>query len=198
MALKFVELNKKSHEASVPPPAPPPVTRKAKKAKPPVAAPEMAAVTAQTPAGAVAEALPTIHVPSVDPQALTPIEALTQEFCGLYKQYVEHDMKDIVKRMDEIKKELQGVANEQMDAKKVAVFSCKDGTMTFSERGKSYEVHDPMALVTALNDKFGPEVAFSVVAIALTPLRKILSENELKKYLKEEPGARTLKLVTLT
>jgi hypothetical protein len=193
MALKFVELNPKSHLSLAPPPAAP---KKPKKAKPSVAAPVETAVAA--PEAAAAAFVEAMHLPTVDTEALTPTEALTQEFVGLYRRYVEHDMKDIVKRMDEIKKDLQTVANDEMDAKKPATFSCKDGTMTFSERGKAYDVEDPMALVTALNDKFGPEVAFSVVAIALTPLRKILSEQELKKYLKESPGARTLKLVTLT
>jgi hypothetical protein len=194
MALKFVELNKQSHL----PPAPPPAAPKAKAKAKVKAAPVETAVTPLEAAQALIEAHPVLSIPPVDAHALTPVEALTQEFVGLYRRYVEHDMKDIVKRMDEIKKDLQTVANEEMDAKKPATFSCKEGTMTFSERGKAYDVEDPMALVTALNDKFGPEVAFSVVAIALTPLRKILSEQELKKYLKESPGARTLKLVTLT
>ena len=194
MALKFVELNSKSH-SPIPTPAPPPAARKAKKPKAPVAAPVETAVAPEDPAAALAQAL---HTPSIEPEELTSTEALTLEFCGLYRRYVEYDMKDVVKRMDEIKKDLQAVANDTMDAKKPAIFTSAGGTMTFSERGKSYDVLDPMALVQALNDKFGPEVAFSVVAIALTPLRKILSEQELKKYLTESPGARTLKLVTLT
>lgn len=136
-----------------------------------------------------------MHVPAVESAPMTEVEAMTEEFLALHRLFVLYDMKTVIKRMDDLKKALQTIANETMDAKKPATFTCKDGSLTFSERSKVAEVLNPMALVTALNEKFGPEVAFSVVEIALTPLRKILTEQELKKHLVDVPGFRTLKVV---
>lgn len=123
------------------------------------------------------------------------IEALTTEYLELYKKYDYFEVKALVKRMDEIRKYLQTVANETVDEKKPAVFACKEGELEFSERGKSSHVPNPLALLQVLLEKFGPEVTASVITIAITPLRKVLSEFELKKYLKEEPGIRTIRAV---
>jgi hypothetical protein len=52
-----------------------------------------------------------------------------------------------------------------------------------------------LTLIQDLTTKFGAHVAESVVDIAITPLRKILSDYELQKYLTEHPGSRTLRAV---
>ena len=56
-------------------------------------------------------------------------------------------------------------------------------------------VKNAMDLVRDLIEKFDHDVAFSVVDIAITPLRKILNEVELHAYLDEQPGSRTLRAV---
>lgn len=123
------------------------------------------------------------------------VEALTVEYIELYKKYDYFEVKAMLKRMEEIKKQLQTVANETMDKDKPAVFTSKAGEVEFSERGKKTEVPDPLGLIQMLLSKFGVDVAASVVDIALTPLRKVLSEFEMKAHTKEEPGSRTLKAV---
>lgn len=134
----------------------------------------------------------------VDTPASTDVGTMTQEFITLYKTFTSIDGKNVVKRMEEIKKSLQTIANDTMDKDKPAVFSCPNGELIFSERGKVTEIPDPIVLVADLVEKFGTEVAFSAVNIALGPLRKILSEMELQKYVTEVPGSRTLKVVKVT
>jgi len=138
-----------------------------------------------------------LHKVLVEPvvEQPTDIQTLTQEFIALYQKYEQYEVKELVSAMDKIKKQLSAYANETQDDTKPVVFKCAAGEIEFSERSKVCEITDPKALIEELVEKFGLEVAFSVVNIALTPLRKILSELELKKYSEEKPGHRTLKSV---
>lgn len=131
----------------------------------------------------------------VQPPELSDVQVLTTEYIELWKKYDYFEVKDLLKRMDDIRKTLVAIANETMDSKKPAVFSCPVGEVEFSVRGTVAEVPDPLTLVHDLLHKFGPEVTATVVDIAITPLRKVLSDFELKKYLVEQPGIRTLKSV---
>ena len=139
--------------------------------------------------------------PVVEPQkvlvqpGVTEVQALTAEYIELWKKFDYFEVKALLKRMDDIRKQLVTVANETMDEKKPAIFSCPAGEVEFSERNKVADVPDPLLLIQELLTKFGPEVTASVINIAITPLRKVLSEFELKKYLKEEPGIRTIRAV---
>lgn len=148
----------------------------------------------------VLEVLPEVEAVVIPETVLvqTPVsevEALTAEYIELWKKFDYFEVKALVKRMDEVRKTLQSIANETMDEKKPAVFSCPTGEIEFSERGKTSTIPDPLALVQELLSKFGPEVTATVVDIAITPLRKLLSDFELKKHMIEEPGGRTLKSV---
>ena len=134
-----------------------------------------------------------IHTPQV--QAETEIQALTKEYIELRQKYDYFEVKELTRRMEEIRKQLHAVANETMDGNQPAVFSCSIGEIEFSERQKAAEVPDPLVLIQELLVKFGPEATTSVVDIAITPLRKLLSEFELKKHLAEVPGSRTLRAV---
>jgi len=148
----------------------------------------------------VVEVSPVIE-PVVEPQKVlvqTPpseVEALTAEYIELYRKYTYFEVKDMVKRMDDIRKSLLSVANETMEDKKPAIFACSQGEVEFSERVNKTEVPNPLLLIKVLLDKFGPDAAASAVDIALGPLRKLLSEQERKMYLTEVPGGRTLKSV---
>lgn len=122
-------------------------------------------------------------------------EALTSEYIELYRKYDYFEVKAMIKRMDEIRKQLLAIANETMDEKKPAIFTSPQGEVEFSIRNKVAEVPEPLTLVKDLLEKFGPEVTASVVDIAITPLRQLLSEFELQKYLVDVPGGRTIKSV---
>ena len=126
---------------------------------------------------------------------LSEVEALTDEYIELYKKFDYFEVKAMIKRMDEIRKQLVTIANATVDEKKPAVFASPKGEVEFSERGKVAEVPNPLQLMAELLEKFGPEVTASIINVAITPLRKVLSEHELKKHLKEEPGGRILKSV---
>jgi hypothetical protein len=134
-------------------------------------------------------------IPKVVDIPHSEVEALTAEYISLYQKFEYFEVKTLVKRMEDIRKQLVTVANETMDDKKPAVFSCAEGEVVFSERGTKAEVQDPLALTHTLLEKFGPEVTATVVDIAITPLRKLLSEFELKQHLTDVPGVRTLKSV---
>lgn len=126
-------------------------------------------------------------------QTTTELEAMVGEYLELWKKYDYFEVKAMVKRMEEIRKALVAHANDTMDNAKPAIFTCPQGEVEFSERGKVATVPAPLALVQDLLLKFGPEVTESVVDIGITALRKVLSDFELKKYLVDEPGTRTLK-----
>lgn len=146
----------------------------------------------------VAEVSPVIEpvvIPKVLQPTLTDTQTLTAEYIELWKKFDYFEVKNLIKRMDEIRKQLVTVANATMADKKPAIFTCPQGEVEFSERGTVSEVPNPLALIQDLLIKFGPEVTTSVVDIGITALRKVLSDFELKKYLVEQPGSRTLKAV---
>lgn len=134
-------------------------------------------------------------IPKVVETPLSGVEALTAEYISLYEKFEYFEVKTLVKRMDEIRKQLVAIANETLEDKHPAVFVCPQGEIEFSERTTKAEAENPLALVHFLLDKFGPEVTTTVVDIAITPLRKLLSEFELKQHLTDVPGVRTLKSV---
>lgn len=141
------------------------------------------------------EATAPVQKVAIETKPMTEAEVLAQEYIVLYRQYVEHDVKNLTKRMEELRKALQSIANETVEASLPAIFKCDDGEIEFSPRGKEEEVSDPKKLLQDLTEKFGIDVAMNVVRIAITPLREILSSLELKKYMKEKQGSRTLKMV---
>ena len=141
-------------------------------------------------------AVPTLIIPKI--QALSETEALTSEFLTLQERLNSIDGKELLKRMEAIRKQLQAVANVQIPDDQKAVFSCPLGEVEFSPRGETLEIADPQGLIAFLNNKFGIDVAFSVVSILLTPLRKILTEGEILQFGKKEPGSRTIKDVRFT
>jgi len=136
------------------------------------------------------------HKVQVAEQAeLTDLEKLTVEYIQLYQKFAYFDGKALLSRMEEIRKQLVAVANQSVDDGTIAIFSSPQGEIEFSARGKTNTVPEPLVLVNHLLEKFGAEATETVVDIAITPLRKLLSDYELKSYLKEEPGSRTLKAV---
>lgn len=123
------------------------------------------------------------------------IVAMTAEYIQLWQKFEYFEVKTLVKRMDDLRKALVAVANETVDQNQPAIFSSPAGQVEFTERSKDAIVKDPLALINTLMKKFGPEATASIVDVALTPLRKMLSEFELAKYLVNEPGSRKVRAV---
>lgn len=137
----------------------------------------------------------TVPEPTVVPaiQSKTEVEAMTEEYIILFQKLEQVGGKKLLSRMEEIRKKLVADANENVADDKPAVFKCETGEVRFSERGESTKIPEPMQLIKNLEQKFGSDVAYSIVNIAITPLKKILSDMELTKYITKEPGSRTLK-----
>lgn len=145
---------------------------------------------------------PDIHIPKVETQhvegALVLGQQLATEYLKLYRKFESIDGKNLVKKLEELRKAMATIANTTMPADKVALFECDEGMMEFSERGTITEVENPVTLVEHLVAKFGVVVAFSCVKIGITELRKILSEHEMKKFVKQTDGTRMLKGIVLS
>ena len=90
--------------------------------------------------------------PVVEPQkvfvqpGLSDIQTLTTEYIELWKKFDYFEVKALIKRMEDIRKQLVTIANETMDEKKPAIFSCPAGDVEFSERGTKSEVEFPIAV----------------------------------------------------
>jgi hypothetical protein len=139
----------------------------------------------------------TIHQPKIisGHQELSEDEVLTNELITLYKEYEAFNGKKIAERIDQLKKHLQSIANENLDPESVAVFSSPLGEVEFSKRANGVAITDAVALLEKLIQQFGMETAISVVKIGMGDLKKLLSEHELAAYTKAEYGSRTLKAV---
>ena len=127
-------------------------------------------------------------------EELTEAEALTQEYMILWKKLEEIGGKKLLARMEDLRKSLQSIANEEDPDQPIAFASAK-GSLVFSARTKVLEIHDLLDLWEHLSLKFGVVAALSVMKVSITDLRKMLSENEIKKWADEKLGGRILKSV---
>jgi hypothetical protein len=121
--------------------------------------------------------------------------ALTSEYVGLYKKLETVGGKTLLARMERIKKALQDYANANLPKAEVARFDSPEGTLEYSELSDETIVQDPQKLVAHLQEKFGTEVAFSVVRVSLGDLKKVLSPMEMEAFTTKQNGSRTLKAV---
>lgn len=131
-------------------------------------------------------------------QAMSEVEALVHEYITLQQKYDEYEVKALTKRMDELKKQMQSIANAEGEDGKPYKFTAPNGYVLFSERGEVAEVENPLELVKHIQTHFGPAAANAIVKIGITELRKILTEAELKNWIKKNPGSRTLKAAVAT
>lgn len=120
---------------------------------------------------------------------------MVQEYLELRQKYDYFEVKTLVTRMEDLRKALVAHANATMEDKHPAIFGCAAGEIEFSPRGTVATVPDPLVLIQTLVEKFGADVATSVIDIGITSLRKVLSEHELKAYLVDQPGPRSLRAV---
>ena len=92
-----------------------------------------------------------LHKVLVQPQ--TNVEALTTEYLDLWRKFEYFEVKDMLKRMDDLRKQLVTIANETMDAKKPAVFSLRGRRMEFSERGTTSGRAQPASAYSRVADE---------------------------------------------
>jgi hypothetical protein len=128
-------------------------------------------------------------------EAMTEDEALVSEYIHLYKELEKHDVSQITKRMDEIKKQLQLIANEEVADESPAIFTSPAGEIEFSKRSEVKTFNEPADLLEKLVETHGLEAVKSVVKIQIGPLGKLLSDNEMAKFYTLKPGSRSLKEV---
>lgn len=136
-----------------------------------------------------------VEAPPISLSVVNELEAMVQEYLILHTKYVKLEIKQITDRMEEIKKILHETANEDVPAAEICIFSCDQGELEFTPRAIKTVVPVPITLLTALTHKFGVEAAYSVVNIAITPLKKMLSEKELEPFVEKIPESRKLKEV---
>lgn len=125
----------------------------------------------------------------------TDQEMLVDELVQLELKMQSVDMKDVVKRMTEIKKELQSIAETFADDEPV-VFTGSLGCVEFSAKANltKVELPDAPTLLKKLVKKFGADAAYDTVAFSLTKLKKLLSENELSEFTTIMKGSRISKI----
>lgn len=122
----------------------------------------------------------------------TENQALVREYVDLKTKYDELDMKATIDRMEQIKKQLQGAANEEGVADQPYVFETDYGQMVYSPRANTKVVANKTKLFDYLLEKHGSEALMSVINVAMGPLGKVLSAGEMKKFIINEPGSRSL------
>ena len=146
-----------------------------------------------------------VHAPKIQPMSVsveeTETQVLTEAWCDeyiqLHQKWEQLEGKKLLDRMNKLKSDLQLIANQSIDKDQVAVFSSALGEIEFSKRSTVKEISDTQLLVSALVEKLGSAAAFSCVKIGMSELKRLLSENEMKHYVQETPGSRTLKEVRL-
>src|ERR1017187_8863943 len=126
---------------------------------------------------------------------VTETEALVNEYIILDQKYTEFEGDKIAKRMTELKKILQSIANDTMAPEELGVVYGTIGELVFSKRIDSIEFpqESKEILIKHLLGEFGPEVLAQVAKLGVTDLRKVLSENEIENFAQHVWGARTLK-----
>lgn len=122
-------------------------------------------------------------------------EMLVDELITLDLQLKSIDTASLEKRISEIKKELQSIAQEQPHDQPVT-FTGMMGEVVFSACSKLTKVQLPDAptLLKSLVKKFGVDAAYDAITFNLTKLKKLLSENELAEWTTIEEGSRVSKI----
>jgi hypothetical protein len=130
----------------------------------------------------------------VDMTEATLEQQLTYEYLLLHQIYTDLEIKKTVDRMESIRKHLQLIATENFPPDKPVTFECNDGSLTFSPCTETVEFTHPSKVALSLL-AMGEEVADACLTVRLTDLRKVLTEEEIKKISKKTYGSRKLSSV---
>lgn len=123
----------------------------------------------------------------VTAKELTQTQALVNEMVQLESEFLQNDIHNKMKRFDEIKKHLSGLA-KNFNVDEPTVFKGTDGEVEFSKTVMTTEVTDKDALIA----KLGQETFNNVAKLGVTDARKYLSDIELESITTKVPGARKL------
>jgi hypothetical protein len=115
-------------------------------------------------------------------KALSVTESLVQEYLVLYKKAEELELNKITARMNDIRKQLQSIAQEDYPPQEAVGFSSPEGYMIFGPQPNGIEITDHQGLIKKIMDTFGFEALKSVINFKITELRKILGEGELNHF----------------
>jgi hypothetical protein len=122
----------------------------------------------------------------------TAAEALAEELIVLHQQLVATDGFAMFKRYEELKKQLQSIANDSGAPKdKPFVFSTDIGSVIFKECRTETTITDKQFILKQL----GMDTFLNVAKVNLTDAKKYLSDNELAQCTEKGFGSRVLQSV---
>jgi hypothetical protein len=119
-------------------------------------------------------------------------EMLADELLILDAKLKTLGVPEIEKRIKEIKSNLQLIAADSLESYTGWVINAQHGDVTVSPCKKMTEIVDQDGLIAYIDAKVGHEATIGVLEFAITKLRKIMGENEITKFAKEVPGARSI------
>ena len=125
----------------------------------------------------------------------THSQTLAEELILLQRKLLAAEVPEITKRMDTIKKELQSIAAAAISPYDVWVIDCDTGKVQLSACKHMTAIADKDGVLKYIEDKVGKDALASVIQINLTDLKKVLSENEIAKFVTDTPGSRTTTIV---
>ena len=136
------------------------------------------------------------HVVKVEPQVepASEIQEKVVELVSLQAENIEFSMEKTLKRIADLKKELQVIANAEGNPNEPYTFTSDLGKVVFTKAANTTDVNSAVALLDHLYEKFGDEAVEQCVTVKITDLKKFLSENELKPFVTEGKGSRTCKV----
>lgn len=129
--------------------------------------------------------------PTAKPKQLTETQKLVNEYTQLAAKYDELEMATMIKRMDELKKRLQSIANEQ-NLNEAVTLTGTEGTVTFSPCREETVITDRDMMIKKLT----PKVFVEIGKVNLGDIKKYLTEGEIQTFTEKQYGARSLKAYT--
>jgi acyl-CoA-binding protein len=128
-------------------------------------------------------------------EANSEVLQMVDEYTALQSQIDAADVSHLIKKQDELKKQLQSIAkSDQFPAHKpVQLWGTHENYVQFSEQKSMQKITDKPGLIDAI----GMAKYMANTEITLANAKKLLSENELGKFTTNTPGPRTLNAVVL-
>jgi hypothetical protein len=128
-------------------------------------------------------------------EANSEVLELVDEYTTLQALIDAADVTHLIKKQDEIKKQLQSIAKSDQfpSHKPVQLWGTHENYVQFSEQKNMQKITDKPGLIDAI----GMAKYMANTEITLANAKKLLSENELAKFTATSPGPRTLSAVVL-
>ena len=128
-------------------------------------------------------------------EANSEVLQMVDEYTALQAQIDAADVSHLIKKQDELKKQLQSIAKSDQfpSHKPVQLWGTHENYVQFSEQKNMQKITDKPGLIDAI----GMAKYMANTEITLANAKKLLSENELGKFTTNTPGPRTLNAVVL-